>query len=275
MLRKDQLLQASSVSLSVDDRKDYRLVRYRCSFIPKQESSDQANPRDQAPGHEGPGHNVQGDLSLKHWCDQKICVHEGLLGVYKIGGNVAENTLESHDADKSMSMAESIHTVMERTCQDPDGHVDADCLQEIGKKVRHFASDQGPSVAKCAKVLAVSPKLPNLVWVSFDAAHQVRLAFKDPLNAVPEFSEQWEHLFGTGKGIIPQIQHSEVWKSRLTAAQRLVLEQHGGQGGVEKVLQSLSFAGHRFETGASPMFKYCCAIRSIATVCAMQAADAP
>ena len=206
-IRNSRLSHAQTISLSVDDRKDFRLVRYRCSFVPNLPNSAKKQEA------EGTGHMAQGtdeiDTGLCHtpcaiefaqplreWCKAKPLNHDGILGVFKLGGNVAENTLESHDADKSHSMASSIYHVISQTCQNPDGEVDAKALQGIKSKIRHFCSDQGPKEAKCGKVLAASKEIPNLAWVSFDAAHQVRNAFRDPLRAQPKFQEQWERLFG-------------------------------------------------------------------------------
>ena len=43
------------------------------------------------------------------------------------------------------------------------------------------------NVAKVGKLLASGGKLKNLVYLSFDAAHQIRIASKDPLQALPDF----------------------------------------------------------------------------------------
>lgn len=277
-LRKERLMAATSISVSVDDRKDHRLVRYRCSFLP-QGTGPRAQEIDSNNGHavQDPNNDREQEPasfnSIEDWCRAPPVVQEGLLGVYRLGGDVAENTLESHDQDKSDSMASSIHTVLEQGCRDPDGCLDNEALDAIRKRIHHFASDQGPSVMKCSKIIASDPRLPNIVWASYDPAHQVRNAFKDPLSAEPEFNQQWERLFGHSKSLVPLIQNSEVWKARLIAAQRAVCEQHGSQGGIDKIMRNLSIAKHRFDSAGTPMFKYCCAIRAIALVCGMQAAD--
>ena len=262
-LRKERLSQATSISLSVDDRKKYRLVRYRCD-VPPSSAKKSAAPGSQ--GSQGSkGSEAQGPL-----------VADGLLGVYKTGASVPENTLEEHDADKSQVMADSISTVIARACQDPEGKSDEDFCSRLKQHVRHFAADQCASARKCGRLLATSDQFPNLVWVSHDPAHQVRIAYQDPLHAMPEFHEQWERLFAPGKGkhaLIPDIQNSEVWKARLTAAQEAVLRHHGSQAGVEKAIRSLSFSQPRFDSSATPMLKYLCMIRAMAVLCAMQAAD--
>ena len=171
-LRKERLSQATSISLSVDDRKEYRLVRYRCD-VPPSSAKKSAAPGSQ--GSQGSkGSEAQGPL-----------VADGLLGVYKTGASVPENTLEEHDADKSQVMADSISTVIARACQDPEGKSDEDSCSRLKQHVRHFAADQCASARKCGRLLATSDQFPNLVWVSHDPAHQVRIAYQDPLHAMP------------------------------------------------------------------------------------------
>ena len=57
---------------------------------------------------------------------------------------MAENTLESHDHDKSDSMAKSILEVIRRACLDPDGDLDQESFAMIQSKIQHFASDPRP-----------------------------------------------------------------------------------------------------------------------------------
>jgi len=197
----------------------------------------------------------------------------GLLGVYRTGQDVPENTLEAHDADTSIAMAKTVHELIRRACMDPDGQLDQVALDLIKSNIRHFASDQGPSVSKCGKVLASDGQLGSLVYCSFDAAHQVRIGCKDPLQALPGFEAQWKALFGGKEALLPSIQNSDVWTARLLAAQQKVLEMYGRQGVLEKTLKTFSFAPQRFDSAASPLLKYCCLIRAIAVLCGMQAAD--
>ncbi|CAE6915014.1 unnamed protein product [Symbiodinium sp. CCMP2592] len=186
------------------------------------------------------------------------------------------STRQEHDADKSQVMADSIGIVIDRACQDPEGKTDEESCSRLKLHVRHFAADQCTSARKCGRLLVTGGQYPNLVWVSHDPAHQVRIAYQDPLHAMPEFQDQWERLFAPGKGkhaLIPDIQNSEVWKARLMAAQQEVLRLHGSQAGVEKVIRALSFSQPRFDSSATPMLKYLCMIRAMAVLCAMQAAD--
>lgn len=260
-LRKQRLREAQSISVSVDDRKDYRLLRYRCNLARPQSTVHSSQSTERCPA------------SLEEWCDSPVLVVEGLLGVYRTGQDVPENTLESHDADKSTTMADTLHELLRRACLSPEGELDQEAHEQIKGNVRHFASDQGPSVGKCGKILASDGRLQNLVYVSFDAAHQVRIGCKDPLHALPAFEAQWKQLFQTKDSLLPSIQNSEVWTARLLAAQGKILEVHGHQGALEKTIKTFSFAAQRFDSSASPLLKYCCLIRAIAVLCGMQAAD--
>ena len=261
-IRLKKLSEATSISLSVDDRKDFRLVRYRCN-LPSPQSTVQ-----------GPQSSEKGPSSLEEWCDALPLAAEGLLGVYRIGQDVPENTLESHDADKSVAMAKTVHELIKRACLDSEGVLDETSYNIVKKNVRHFASDQGPSVNRCGKVLASDGNLSNLVYCSFDAAHQVRIGCKDPLQALAGFEMQWKQLFGGKEALLPSIQNSEVWTAKLLAAQNKVLEVYGKQGSLEKTIKTFSFAPQRFDSSASPLLKYCSLIRAIAILCGMQAADA-
>ena len=264
-LRLNRLAEAKSISLSVDDRKDFRLLRYRCNLpSPSPESKVQ-----------GSQNATKGPSCLEEWCDTCPLAAEGLLGVYRLGQDVPENTLEAHDADKSVSMAKTVHELIKRACSDPEGVIDQSSYEDIKANIRHFASDQGPSVNRCGKVLASDGLLANLVYCSFDAAHQVRIGCKDPLQALPGFETQWKQLFGGKEALLPSIQNSEVWTAKLLAAQNKVLEVYGKQGSLEKTIKTFSFAPQRFDSSASPLLKYCSLIRAIAVLCGMQAADAP
>ena len=228
--RKERLLQASSISISIDDRKDYRVMRYRCDLP----AAKFVAHSQQFSVHSPQSSELAAPATLEEWCESKPLAVEGLLGVFRLGQDVAENTLESHDKDKGQQMEQSIQELLKRACQDPEGVLDEEALTSLQGRIRHFASDQGPSVGKCGKVLASEGRCPNLAYINFDAAHQVRIASKDPLHALPGFDLQWQRLFGPG-ALIPSIHNSEIWHARLLAAQKQVLKIYEHQGGIDKV----------------------------------------
>ena len=193
--------------------------------------------------------------------------------VHRIGGSVREQQLEIHDEDKAQIMTSSVLDLLIEACRDPEGKIDSEALQHLQAHARHCASDQCPAVQKSGKQLATCSELPNLVWLSYDPAHQIRIAFQDPLHAVTDFNEQWQQLFAGRHALIPDIKNSEIWK--LLAAQRAVLDKHGSQSGLERTMRAFSFAQPRFDSTATPMMKYCLLARAIAILCAMQAVDVP
>lgn len=270
VIRADRLkaLQAaSSISLSVDDRGEFRMVRYKCSFRSREALENAALPQHLAL------HALTKASSLDDWCDIEPLSAEGLLATFKLGGAVASNTVQSHDADKSEKMADSVIEALTQTCTGPDGSFDEASFYEIASKVKHYASDQGAAALKAGQLLSQRAELPKFVWASADPAHQVRIASKDPLHARDQFKTQWERLFASKHALVPDIQNSNVWKSRLVACQQEVLRR-GGQGpDVQKVLQTFSFAKQRFDSTSLPLLKYCCMLKAIALLCAMQAAD--
>lgn len=268
--RKKALLNAQSISISVDDRADFRMVRYRCSYRSMEDfvgaTGFKAVPAVPA---------LSKSSTLEEWCSMQPLVAEGILGVIRLGRDVPDNTVSQHDMDKSEKVAESVLQALRDVCTDVDGNVDEEGLAKMCLRIQHYASDQGGTAAKCGQLLTQRSQLSNLVWLSADMAHQVRIASKDPLSAQEGFKQQWDRLFSGKHALVPDIQNSEVWRSRLIAAQKNVLRSCQAQGGdVDKVMQTFSFAKQRFDSTATPMLKYCCMIRAIALVCALQAGDA-
>eukprot|EP00435_Cladocopium_sp_Y103_P066441 s259_g28.t1 len=139
-LRKQRLQSARCISISVDDRQDFRILRYRCDL---QEAG--ALPR--ATGPRSMVQYPEASAGLEDWCNVGPAAAEGILGVFRIGQDCPENTLESHNKDKSEAMADSVEEMLRRACQDPEGVVDNEALQHIRNHIFHFSSDQG-SVAK-------------------------------------------------------------------------------------------------------------------------------
>jgi hypothetical protein len=285
--RLKRLKAAASISISVDDRAEFRLVRYRCSYD-SPESFAAACSEDEKLDLPF----LNSSSKLEDWCALKAPVHDGVLAVIRSGGNVKSNTIASHDADKSERMAQTVMEALRQSCADVDNNVDEALFDEICRKVQHYVSDQGGSAHRCGQLLSRNAELCNFVWVSCDVAHQVRIASKDPLHANDHFKQQWDRLLNAKHALIPDIQNSEVWKSRLISAQKVLLRAQAVHAvhavpaapacsdasvmlEVDKVMHTFSFAKQRFDSTAVPMMKYCCMLRATAVVCAMQAADVP
>ena len=270
--RFQALQKSDSISISVDDRGDFRLVRYRCSFRDADTFASAIAPAVPAV------QSFSRESTVDEWCEAEPLISEGVLAVIRTGGDTSSNTIEAHNEDKSEKMAQTILDALRAACQDMDKQTDEDALSRICSRIRHYASDQGASAHKCGEILSQHSDLQNLIWVSADMAHQVRIASKDPLHANDNFKAQWDRLFNAKHALVPDIQNSEVWKSRLIAAQKHFLSHSSPSRTsnncvVEKVLKTFSFAKQRFDSTATPMMKYCCMLRPIALLCAMQAAD--
>ena len=179
--RKEQLTSSSSISLSVDDRAEYRILRYSASFGSL--SSSQQTVK------------LDSSSSLQDWCNgMQPLTSQGVLGIFRSGGDVEENTIQLHDQDKSQRMADSVLELLRRACMDTEGAVDEQALAAILSRVRHFCADQGGSVQKAGQILASNGRLGNLLWISADGAHQIRIASKDPL--LLSFGVAYFLLFG-------------------------------------------------------------------------------
>ena len=270
--RYQALQKADSISISLDDRADFRVVRYRCSFRACSDFVAALAPAVPAV------QSLTRESSLDEWCDAEVLTTEGILAVIRTGGDTSSNTINSHNEDKSEKMAQTVLEALKAACRNMDKQLDEDAHSRICSRVRHYASDQGGSAHKCGELLSQHADLPNLLWVSADMAHQVRIASKDPLYADDNFKAQWDRLFNARHALVPDIQNSEVWKSRLIAAQKHFLSSSSRTSSantpvVDKVLKTFSFAKQRFDSTATPMMKYCCMLRPIAVLCAMQAAD--
>ena len=126
--RKEKLQCARSISISVDDRKEYRLLRYRCSMQPSVHQGLPGSAEDGSP----PGPQVpvaHGSRPLEEWCsDCSTLAAEGLLGVHRIGGSVREQQLEIHDEDKAQIMTSSVLDLLTEACRDPEGKIDSEAV---------------------------------------------------------------------------------------------------------------------------------------------------
>ena len=177
--RLECLKAAASISVSVDDRAGFRIVRYRCSFA---STADFLKSAQQSQALSGNAPSCLEPKSLQAWADMDPLVHEGGVAVLKPAAGL-ENTIAKQDADKSQSMADSVLEAFSKACENVEGKIDEDSLANILVKVQHFVADQGTSAQKCGQLLSRHPSLPNLLCVSQDPAHQVRIAAKDPMRA--------------------------------------------------------------------------------------------
>ena len=237
---------AFSITICLDDRGPYRLLRYKCD-----------TPRP----------------SVKNAPTKWSGSARGCLGVLRRGGVSATRSLEDLDEDYSRAMAESVVRVLRRVARDEHGVVDEEFLKKVFLKIRVGLAD-GTAVQKCLRFLATL-YFPNMFLILRDRAHIARNSTRDPLLAVETFEKWWNDIFGDKHALVPDMKNSDEWREKLLICQRAVLSQCGAQGGgVSVVSKVMSFAKQRFDSCATPQRQFCCMLAAIAMVLAYQASDA-
>jgi hypothetical protein len=247
-LRKRVRLRAATViSIGLDDRGPFRLITYRC---------DTPCPQ-------------SGDAAISEWTGWA----SGCLGVLRKGGDASTKKLEDTDGDYSKLMADSVVRAFRRVATDMNGNCDETALTWMLNAVRIGVADGAASAQKSLRFLAAGP-CPNMLAISRDIAHLVRIATRDPLLAVKDFDKWWADVFDKKDSLIPEIQNSEEWTEKLLMCQRAVLGSRGEMGAGLKVAQRcVHFAKQRFDSISSPMQQYCCMLPAIAMLLAYVASD--
>ena len=189
----------------------------------------------------------------------------GVLAVLHTGHNLEP---EDFDEDYSERMCATVLQAIRRFCtphppgRPGDGECDEALLHHFLCSVRVYMADGGPSVQKCGAFLQRS--CPNLIIVARDPTHYIRIACRDPLHREERFAAQWTRLFDSRHALIADIKNSDQWKARLEACQRRVLAVDGSQGGgLTSILKHLSFAKQRFDSFVGPRRKYICLLQAI------------
>ena len=162
-----------------------------------------------------------------------------------------------------------------RTCALPcTGCVTNALKQHIFRHVLTYMADGAAPAQKCGKLLRAGP-LPHITLIIRDGAHALRTATQDPVKLQDEFGRFWSDIFDSRHALVPDIQNSHAWRSKLLLAQRHILKHNGRQGGgLAVALRHLSFAKQRFDSAAAPARKYCCLLSAIALLPIAIAADA-
>ena len=244
--RKRKLLRsARSMSLALDDRGSYRLLRFKCDAVRPQ------------------------DVDPLQWTGSVT----GVLMVLHRGGAPSKMTMDDVSDDYSRKMSESVVRAFERLCTNADGSLDHEALDAVFKIIRIAVADGAASVQKALRFLACGPA-PNLLAVVRDMAHKARIFRGDPLLADEGFKSWWDDVFGERHALVPDIQNSEAWTEKLILCQRLLLNDSGvRESGCWAVQETLSFAKQRFDSYASPQLKFCVLLVALAMLLAYQVSD--
>ncbi len=68
----------------------------------------------------------------------------------------------------------------------------------------------------------------NVILIIRDPSHAIRIAVKEPLVRTGRFEAQWRRLFADRHALLKDVMYSRLWQARLEDCQRLVL--NGGSG---------------------------------------------
>ncbi len=242
--KRTWLANAHSVCISLDDRGEYRIIRFRCDA---KDDSAAACPRWEA--------------------------KEGILATLRKNGNSREVELKDLDNDYGNEMKESIVRGLRRLATPMNGQCDEQLVATVLAKIHTFCADGASSVQKCGALLKAGP-CPGITLILRDPAHAVRTSLQEPVKGHESFADFWESIFDSRHALVPDIMNSEKWRSRLFLAQKHVLIKKGAQGGgLASALQHLSFAKQRFDSAAAPARKYVCMLSAIAIVLVTMASD--
>ena len=206
--------QAMSCTLSVDDKKPYRLVRFKLT-------------------------TVKGE------------VHQGMLCLLYPVKKLMDSPPEEWDRDKSQLAAENVASGVRQFCTPRDAPFDQDLYNHVLSVVRCFTSDGAAYAQKTGRCLK-RQFCPNIILIFRDTCHMLRISAGDPLAIVGPCQHAWNVLFEKKKSLVPQVQHSYEWRARLTSLTRMLL-QDGTLGGVLKTtLRNFGFAQQRWESSVVP-----------------------
>ena len=251
------LLEAHSITLALDDRGPYRVIRYRCDVI--------AGCTTQAAV--SPSRETERGLS------QTVTYRDGILGVHCTAAR-KDSSLEDLDDDYSERMRDSVVTAVEQLFSgDVPGEIDTTNVQRVLGKVHTFLGDGASSVQKCGALLRAG-RCRNIALILRDPVHAMRTSTSEPLKSLDNFRRFWEDVFANKHALVPDVQNSDAWRRRLVLAQQHILKASGKQGGgVTTALRHLSFAKQRFDSATGPARKFCCLLSAITILLVTVAAD--
>ena len=218
-----------AICLTFDDRKGYKLVRFKC------------------------------DMPLPHRGAVAQYARHGILGCVD---TIYGATFDAMSEDYAVSVVDKVNNMI-KSFASPLGEtaMDSSLYDKFCASTRSIVVDG--ALVKTATVLKLK-LMPNVVLICRDPAHMVRIACQEPLIRTGRFEEQHKLLFSDKHALLKDIQYSQCWQARLEACQKLVVSTSGAQGGdVCHILRHFSYAPHRFESFAGPRRQYACLLNAI------------
>ena len=234
---RQMLRKAQFISLSMDERKYQKIVRFRCD----------------APREPYVHRGILGVMALERSAVGEFEEDHALVGVRKIDAFL--NTFCTPLVKANQPLA-----------------VDIELKDHILKCTRALAAD-GASKERRALLLAAEEVFPNIVVLIRDAAHILRIAVRDPLHLDDLYGEVWTELFDKRHALVPDVMNSKKWQDLLQNIQKDLLRISGEDQPLAVLLKHLSFAKQRFESSADPMAKVAFLLLPLATMLALIASD--
>ncbi|CAE7284417.1 unnamed protein product [Symbiodinium sp. CCMP2592] len=253
--KRAAILNAAHISIAIDDRSPYRVVRFRTVCLPGKARADES---------ESPSESAS------------PLVHEGILAV--LNGCLPVDNMEQLDDDYSEKIAESIKTAIERLAtplgSESDSDRDVRVIQSFYDKVTSVSTDGAKSMRKCT-LICESQVFKNLRFALPDRAHQIRRA-SIPLTLEKRFRSFWDNVFSKRHALVPDLQNSAQWQMRFQTMENELKSQSQNDelpGGLKKALRTLSFAKQRFDSCSLPASKFVLLLQPFALLLAHQASD--
>ena len=240
--KREQVMASTCISLSFDDRKAYKLVKFNCD-VP-------------VCHHRAP---LQAVPLCHHGAPSRAPWVSGVIGCLD---TLHGDSMESLDEDYAEQTCAKIMDMIGKfaTPLGLEGRYDA-IYNKFRTATRSIIVDG--ALLKSARVLR-QKFLTGVILIGRDPAHMVRTSVSEPWIRTGRFEEQHRMLFSDKRALIKNVQHSDLFQARLQACQRDILAEHGSQGGgVVNVLRHFSFAPHRWESFAAPRRQYCCMLQAI------------
>ena len=243
--KREKIRLAEAMTLSFDDRKGYKLVRFRVDTL-----------------NSTPAASLEGPAT---W---KAVAFEGIVGCLQC---LRGSSLEALADDYAVNAAHEVMKTLERLCTPLSQPRDECLLDHVRSIVVGVVADG--ALQKAAQVLQ-KMHLHRIVLIARDPAHFLRIACKDPLTRTGRFEAQYLRLFTGPDALFKKVAFSDGLKARLEACQHLVLRSIGEQGGgLTNILRHLNFVQPRFESWVEPRRRYACMLLAVILLLADIAGD--
>jgi hypothetical protein len=246
--KRQWIRECNSIALSFDDRQGYKLILFRCDAPLRREvvaAADGAPPRAATPKEE--------------------VFREGIVGCTDC---LIGCTLTDLADDYALRTVDQVVKLVRVFCGN-----DESLFTKFTQSVRIVVADG--ALQKVGQYMGKT-HFPNIVLITRDPAHVIRIATRDPLIRTGRFEAQHKRLFTDRHALFKELQHSELWQARLQDCQRIVLGSAFAAtqgGGLSHILRHFSHAPQRFESWACPMRKYACTLNAVALLLADVASD--